>query len=70
MVVGRENLIPLYSYMNNPNYELTLHPISVEAVSETLVLEIGQCKGSYGGKYILIWQKTTEGWQVLFDANL
>lgn len=70
MVVGRENLIPIYSYMNNPNYKLTLHPISVEAVSETIVFEIGQCKGSYGGKYVLIWQKTVEGWQVLFDANI
>lgn len=70
MVVGRENLIPIYSYMNNPNYKLTLSPISVEAVSETIVFEIGQCEGSYGGKYILIWQKTTEGWQVLFDANI
>lgn len=70
MVVGRENLIPIYSYMNNPNYNLTLHPITVEAVSEIMVFEIGQCKGSYGGKYILIWQKTTEGWQVFFDANI
>ncbi len=70
MVVGRENLIPIYSYMNNPNYQLTLHPIIVEPVSKNLVYEIGQCKGSYNGKYILIWKKTDQGWQVLFDANI
>jgi len=70
MVVGRANLIPIYSYMNNPNYELTLQPLVVEPVSERLVYEIGQCKGSYNGKYILIWKKTDKGWQVLFDANI
>ena len=70
MVVGRVNLIPLYSYMNNPNYQLTLEPLVVESVSKELVYEIGQCKGSYNGKYILIWKKTEQGWQVLFDANI
>lgn len=70
MVVGRENLIPVYRYMNNEAYELKLEPIIIEPVSGSMVYEIGQCKGSYNGKYILIWQKTAEGWQVLFDANL
>ncbi len=70
MIVGRKNLIPVYSYMNSPNYNLKLEPIIVEAVSETIVYEIGQCVGSYPGKYILIWQKTDEGWQILFDSNI
>ena len=70
MVVGKDNLIPIYSYMNNENYSLSLKPIIVEPVSQTLAFEIGQCEGSYNGKYILIWQKTAEGWQVLFDANI
>lgn len=70
MVVGNDNLIPIYSYMNNENYSLSLKPIIIEPVSQTLAFEIGQCEGSYNGKYILIWQKTAEGWQVLFDANI
>jgi len=70
MVVGRENLFPVYSYMNNLNYQLTLHPLIVEPVSKQIVYEIGQCNGSYNGKYILIWKKTDDGWQVLFDANI
>ena len=70
MVVSRENLIPEYSYMNNAEYQLTLHPLIVEPVSKSIVYEIGQCKGSYKGKYILIWQKTDTGWQILFDSNI
>jgi len=70
MVVGRENLIPIYTYMNNPEYQLTLHPLIVEPISERIVYEIGKCKGSYNGNYILIWQKTNEGWQILFDSNI
>ncbi|GMN10039.1 hypothetical protein MTsPCn9_15460 [Croceitalea sp. MTPC9] len=70
MVVGRENLIPNYAYMNNSNYELSLSPLIVETVSKTIVYEIGQCEGSYNGKYILIWQKTDDEWQILFDSNI
>lgn len=71
MVVGRSQLIPVYGYMNNPNYKLTLKPLIVEPVSENIVYEIGQCVGSYPGKYILVWQKNKEGvWQVFFDSNI
>lgn len=70
MIVGRENLIPVYSYMNSANYKLTLEPIIVEPVSESIVYEIGQCNGSYNGKYILIWQKTNDEWQIVFDSNI
>jgi len=70
MIVGRDHLIPKYAYMNNTNYQLTLHPLIIEPVSDSIVYEIGQCKGSYKGKYILIWQKTDQGWQILFDSNI
>ncbi|MEZ4796132.1 MAG: hypothetical protein R2785_03080 [Flavobacteriaceae bacterium] len=71
MLIGRNDLIKEYSYMNNEQYQLTLNPIVVEPVSETIVYEIGQCEGSYNGKYILVWQKNAQGiWQVLFDSNI
>ncbi|WP_350293378.1 hypothetical protein [uncultured Croceitalea sp.] len=70
IVIGREDLITNYAYMNNADYKLALHPIIIEPVSKNIVYEIGQCKGSYNGKYILIWQKTGEGWQILFDSNI
>lgn len=70
IVKGRKDLIPNYAYMNNSNYELSLNPLIVETVSETIVYEIGQCIGSYNGKYILIWQKTDDEWQILLDSNI
>jgi ketosteroid isomerase-like protein len=71
MITGRKDIINEYQYMNSPQYELTLKPILVEPVSDTIVYEIGQCEDSYNGKYILVWQKNTEGiWQVLFDSNI
>ncbi|MCB0461459.1 MAG: hypothetical protein R2816_04815 [Flavobacteriaceae bacterium] len=71
MLIGRADLIKEYDYMNNEQYQLTLKPILVEPVSETIVYEFGQCKGSYNGKYILVWQKNDKGiWQVLFDSNI
>ena len=71
LLEGREALIPEYGYMNNPKYQLTLEPILVEPVSKTIVYEFGQCKGSYNGKYILVWQKNDAGvWQILFDSNI
>ena len=70
-VIGREALIPVYSYMNNENYNLTLHPEVVEVVNENLVYEIGQCVGSYGGKYLLIWEKDSDGkWYIYVDSNV
>lgn len=71
LLKGRNDLVAEYDYMNNPQYQLTLEPILVEPVSETIVYEIGQCKGSYKGKYMLVWQKNSEGvWKVLFDSNI
>lgn len=71
MLIGRNDLIKEYSYMNNEQYQLTLNPILVEPVSGTIVYEFGQCEGSYNGKYIIVWQKNTQGiWQVLFDSNI
>lgn len=60
-----------YGYMKDPAYQLTLTPLYVVPVSAQLVLELGQCSGSYGGKYLLVWQEQEAGvWQVLLDANL
>jgi len=68
---GRVALIQEYDYMNDPQYQLTLQPITIESISESLIYELGQCSGSYNGKYILVWQKNQEGvWQIMFDSNI
>ncbi len=71
VVKTREALIPVYQYMNNPQYSLQLSPLHVEHVNDTMVFEIGQCSGSYNGKYILIWEKAEDGeWYVKIDSNI
>lgn len=68
---GRAALVEEYAYMKDPAYQLTLTPLYVVPVSAQLVLELGQCSGSYGGKYLIVWQEQEAGgWQVLLDANL
>lgn len=68
---GTLSIAAKYSYMNNPGYNLKLQPLHVEQVSNQFAFEIGQCKGTYGGKYILIWRKDEDGqWRVYFDTNL
>lgn len=68
---GRKGIIEEYGYMNEPSYNLILEPIIVVPVNDVLVYEIGQCRGSYGGKYILVWEKSSEGkWYVLMDSNI
>lgn len=71
VVVGTKNISEEYGYMNNPEYRLKLTPLIVEPVHEKLVFEIGQCSGSYGGKYVLAWQKNENGvWKILLDSNV
>jgi len=71
LLKGKAALMAEYEYMNNPQYNLILKPILIEPVSETIVYEMGQCKGSYNGKYLLVWQKNSNGvWKVLFDSNI
>ncbi|MEM8584607.1 MAG: nuclear transport factor 2 family protein [Bacteroidota bacterium] len=70
LVRGRTALIEEYAYMANPEYGLWLEPIHVEAVNEALYIELGQCYGSYGGQYIIVWQRQDSGdWMVLLDSN-
>ncbi len=71
IVKGRKNLIKEYSYMNSTNYSLQLHPTKLEVVNDNFVFEIGQCRGSYNGKYILIWKKDADGnWNIYIDSNI
>lgn len=71
MIVGREQITSTYSYMNNEEYSLHLSPLVVQPVRKDLVLEIGQCSGSYEGKYVLIWRRNAEGqWQIWMDSNV
>ncbi|MDW3194497.1 MAG: hypothetical protein R8G66_19120 [Cytophagales bacterium] len=71
LVVGRPGLIQDYQYMNRESYSLMLTPLKTEQVNENIVLEVGQCSGSYGGKYIIVWKKSDEGkWEVFLDSNI
>ncbi|NAS12033.1 YybH family protein [Poritiphilus flavus] len=71
VVIGHLDIAREYAYMNQENYSLKLTPLIRGPVDENLAFEIGQCSGSYGGKYVLIWQKGPEGeWRILMDSNL
>ncbi|MDR7127885.1 ketosteroid isomerase-like protein [Algoriphagus sp. 4150] len=70
IVKGLENLIKEYDYMNN-NYTLNLQPMKLEVVNANVAYEIGQCSGSYNGKYILVWQRQSDGnWKIHIDSNI
>ena len=69
-IQGTTQITEEYKYMNNPNYNLTLTPIYFEPINENQIIEIGQCSGSYKGKYLLLWKKdNTNEWKILFDTN-
>lgn len=71
VITGREALTQEYQYMNNPRYTLNLTPLHVEIVNDSIIYEIGQCDGSYNGKYVLVWQKGEDGiWRILMDSNI
>ena len=71
VVQGRAALIREYGYMNREQYKLSLEPRFMIYANATTVFEIGQCKGSYNGKYILIWKKEADGqWRIFIDSNV
>ena len=71
LIKGRADIIQEYGYMNQSDYHLELTPLRVVPVSDSLIFEIGQGSGSYGGKYILVWKKTNEGkWMIYMDSNI
>ncbi|MEN0051242.1 MAG: hypothetical protein AAF806_29525 [Bacteroidota bacterium] len=71
VLIGTESIAVEYSYMNNPDYSLKLVPLTVEPANKNIVFEIGQCSGSYNGKYVLIWKKVADGvWKILLDSNV
>lgn len=71
LITGTQAIAKAYDYMNRPDYKLQLTPTVVETVTDQLAFEIGQCSGSYEGKYILVWVKETDGnWRILFDSNI
>ncbi len=69
LVIGTEAISRAYGYMNENSYSLTLEPLKVEMVREDMAFEIGQCKGSYGGKYVIVWKKEAGRWKVFIDSN-
>ena len=70
VIDNRDELIQEYDYMNRDDYNLTLTPLHFEPVSSSYAIEIGQCSGTYGGKYILIWKKVDGVWKVWIDSNI
>lgn len=71
LVIGTEGIAKEYSYMNRESYSLKLTPLAIEFADGRQAFEIGQCSGSYNGKYMLYWKKNDVGkWQVFFDSNI
>jgi len=71
VLTGFTSISKEYSYMNNPEYSLKLVPLIVQPVNPKIVFEIGQCSGSYNGKYVLVWEKEEKGtWKILLDSNV
>lgn len=71
IIIGTEGLIKEYGYMNNKDYNLNLKPLKLEVVNADFAFEIGQCKGSYDGLYILVWKKQFDGnWKIDLDSNI
>ncbi len=70
LVIGTKAISKEYQYMNSDTYNLSLEPLILEMVTDNTAFEIGQCKGSYGGKYVIIWKKELDGdWKVFIDSN-
>ncbi len=71
LVIGRDDIIKEYQYMSREEYQLSLEPIHIEVVSDDMIFEIGQCAGSYNGKYLFVWKKDEDGvWRVFMDSNI
>ncbi len=71
LLKGRAALVKAYQYMKAENYQLSLLPSVVRQVSPDFIFEIGQCAGTYQGKYILIWQRNEQGqWNIFIDSNV
>ena len=71
VIRGHASIIADYAYMNNPEYSLHLEPLTIVPVNDHMVFEIGQCSGSYKGKYILVWKKEKDGeWRIFMDSNI
>ena len=71
LVIGTKDISEEYAYMNRPEYSLTLTPIIVEPVNKRIAFEMGQCSGSYHGRYVIVWKKCKGGvWRAIFDSNI
>lgn len=71
LITGTADLVKEYGYMNDPNYTLTLTPAIIKVANGNIAFEIGQCKGTYNGNYVLVWQKQAKGeWKIFLDSNV
>ena len=69
--VGRSEIIPRYSYMNNDWWSISLHPVKTVVADSKFAFEIGSYQSTGRGQYMLIWEKNTkeDKWEVVFDFN-
>lgn len=67
---GRDAITERYSYMNQPNWSITLTPEKTVLVNNKRAFEIGTYMSSGKGDYVLIWERGSDGkWQVFLDFN-
>lgn len=67
---GYESLADVYSYMNDPAFDINLTRDYCVMVGQNLAYEIGVWKTSdYQGNYIIVWNKLEHEWKIMLDCN-
>lgn len=72
MIKGREPIQEFWSSVAEQVNEITMTPVSVRPLGQEAAREIGRISMNFGGqgpqeitsKYLLLWEKTAESWEI------